>query len=74
MKNASPSIAHWRRSAANTQRTNPIFSWQLLAQAERWEHLAAEAISDHFNECNLSKSGNASGENDMLRTTVVAAA
>ena len=31
---------------------NPEKSWQLLGQAERWEHLAEAAISDHFEECN----------------------
>jgi hypothetical protein len=31
---------------------NPHLSWQLLGQAERWEHLAANAISDHFRACN----------------------
>ena len=52
----------------------PDLKWQLLSQAERWEHLAAEAISDHFNECNVSKSGQAPGENDTPRATVGAAA
>ena len=73
MKNASQyrALASLCRQQAAYK---PDLSWQLLAQAERWEHLAAEAISNHFNECNMAKSGNAPGENDILRATLVAAA
>ena len=73
MKNASQyrALASLCRQHAAYE---PDLSWQLLAQAERWEHLAAEAISNHFNECNVSKSGNAPGANETQRETVVAAA
>jgi hypothetical protein len=30
----------------------PDQSWQLLGQAERWEHLAEDELSLHFKECN----------------------
>jgi hypothetical protein len=33
---------------------NPAQSWQLLAKAEHWEHLAAVEMSSHFEECNTS--------------------
>jgi hypothetical protein len=39
---------------------DPDKSWYLLGQAERWEHLADLAISDHFKECNAT---GASGQN-----------
>ena len=56
---------------------SPHLSWQLLGQAEQWEHLAAEAIADHFRDCNTNdsrdatKSGNVA--HDMEWTTFVAA-
>lgn len=31
---------------------NPSQSWKLLADAERWEHLAELEMSRHFEECN----------------------
>jgi hypothetical protein len=37
---------------------NPFNSWQLLGQAERWEHLAEQELASHFNECNATSSGN----------------
>jgi hypothetical protein len=41
-----------RQSAAY----NPDKSWQLLGQAERWEHLAEDAVASHFIECNAERS------------------
>ena len=35
---------------------NPAQSWQLLAEAEHWEHLAAVEVSSHFEECNPTES------------------
>jgi hypothetical protein len=32
---------------------NPARSWHLLGQAERWEHLAEEALASHFKDCNV---------------------
>jgi hypothetical protein len=31
---------------------DPQNSWKHLGDAERWEHLAAVEISDHFKACN----------------------
>ncbi|WP_291860465.1 hypothetical protein [Bradyrhizobium sp.] len=78
MKNASRyrALASLCRQQAAYE---PQLNWQLLGQAERWEHLAADAISDHFKECNMvnagdsAKSGNAPGANDTSWTTVAAA-
>lgn len=56
----------------------PHLSWQLLGQAERWEHLAADAIAGH-KACNRNDPGNransgtASGENASRWTKVAAA-
>jgi hypothetical protein len=36
---------------------NPSRSWQLLADAERWEHLAAMEISSPAKESNSADSG-----------------
>jgi hypothetical protein len=35
---------------------NPNESWKLLAQAEHWEHLAAQELAFHFKECNADHS------------------
>jgi len=37
----------YRQHAAH----DPDKSWYLLGQAERWEHLADQEISDRFEEC-----------------------
>jgi hypothetical protein len=37
---------------------NPSNSWQLLGQAERWEHLAEAEIADCFKDCNTTTSRN----------------
>jgi hypothetical protein len=34
---------------------DPQNSWKHLGDAERWEHLAAVEISDHFNACNTGE-------------------
>jgi hypothetical protein len=36
---------------------NPLNSWKLLGDAERWEHLAEAEIALHFKECNSTSSG-----------------
>jgi hypothetical protein len=36
---------------------NPAQSWELLAKAEHWEHLAAIEMSSHFEECNANRAG-----------------
>jgi len=35
---------------------NPHQRWNLLAQAEHWERLAAVEMASHFEECNTSRS------------------
>jgi hypothetical protein len=35
---------------------NPLESWKLLAEAERWERLAGAELSSHFEECNAANS------------------
>ncbi len=35
---------------------DPERSWQVLGQAERWEHLAETEILKHFVECNVTSS------------------
>ena len=58
---------------------NPLNSWKLLGDAERWEHLAAIEIASHFKECNSTslgdavKSGGSSDPNDTRWKTVAAA-
>ena len=52
---------------------NPQLSWQLLGQAERWEHLAADAIADHFAACNTVDSKDVTRSHDMGWTEVAAA-
>ena len=58
---------------------NPAQSWQLLAQAEHWEHLAAVEMSSHYEECNTNRSDDpakipaTSPPNDAPRKTVAAA-
>jgi len=47
MKNA----AQYRALASLARQTaayNPDRSWQLLGQAERWEHLAEAELASHF--------------------------
>jgi hypothetical protein len=34
---------------------NPAQSWHLLGQAQRWEHLAEQEVSSHFEECNANR-------------------
>jgi len=58
---------------------NPAQSWQLLAQAEHWEHLAAIEMASHFEECNTNrssgpaKSGIPTNANDARWKTIAAA-
>jgi hypothetical protein len=56
---------------------NPLNSWKLLGDAERWEHLAEAEIAFHFKECDNSsdavKSGGSSDTNDTRWTMIVAA-
>jgi hypothetical protein len=55
MKNASQYrvlASLYRQQAAY----NPAQSWHLLGQAERWEHLAAQELDSHFEECNANQS------------------
>ena len=50
MKNASfyrALASLYRQQAAY----NPDRSWQLLGQAERWEHLAEQELASHFEDC-----------------------
>jgi hypothetical protein len=55
MKNASfyrALASLYRQQAAY----NPRQSWDLLGQAERWEHLAERELASHFENCNENNS------------------
>jgi len=58
---------------------NPLNSWKLLGDAERWEHLAEAEIAFHFKECDTTsssdavKSGGSSDTNDTRWKMIVAA-
>jgi len=58
---------------------NPAQSWKLLAEAERWEHLAHVEMSSHFEDCNTNRSSDlakvraAPNANDTRWKTIVAA-
>jgi hypothetical protein len=43
---------------------NPAQSWQLLAKAEHWEHLAAVETSSYFEECNTNRSSDLAKSNN----------
>ena len=63
MKNA----LHYRALASLYRQQaayNPSKKWHLLGQAERWEHLAAQELASHFEECNADQS-NAKPESDL---------
>ena len=53
MKNASQ-----YRAMASLCRQHAVYrpdqSWQLLGQAERWEHMAEDELNLHFKECNTT--------------------
>jgi hypothetical protein len=52
------SASHYRALASLCRQTaayNPDKSWQLLGQAERWEHLAEVELVFHFQECNADR-------------------
>jgi hypothetical protein len=52
------SASQYRALASLCRQTaayHPDKSWQLLGQAERWEHLAEEALASHFKECNADR-------------------
>ncbi len=57
---------------------NPLNSWNLLGDAERWEHLAEAEIALHFNECNsaslsdLTKPATTPDANDTRWETIAA--
>jgi hypothetical protein len=34
---------------------NPLQNWELLGQAEWWEHLAEQELASHFKECNADR-------------------
>ena len=50
---------------------NPLNSWKLLGDAERWEHLAEEC--DTTSSSDAVKSGGSSETNDTRWTMIVAA-
>ena len=58
---------------------NPLNSWKLLGDAERWEHLAEVEIALHFKECNstsssdLAKPASTPDANDTRWETIAAA-
>ena len=58
---------------------NPLNSWKLLGDAERWEHLAEAEMAFRFKECNTTsssdavKSGGSSDTNDTRWKMIVAA-
>jgi hypothetical protein len=51
---------------------NPTEAWKLLAEAERWEHLAVE-VASHLKESNTSRSGTIANSNNTPWKTIVAA-
>jgi hypothetical protein len=55
-----------RQSAA----LNPLNSWKLLADAERWEHLAERELASHFTECNVAGFQAAPDANDRRWETI----
>jgi len=60
MKNA----AHYRALASLCRQKaaySPMQSWCLLGQAQRWEHLAEDALASHFKECNGPTSDEGTG-------------
>jgi hypothetical protein len=67
MKNAS----HYRALASLCRQQaayRPDQSWQLLGQAERWEHLAEVEIAEHFTECNATNTEcNATNPSDLVK-------
>jgi hypothetical protein len=78
MKNAS----HYRALASLCRQQaayNPLQSWHLLGEAERWEHLAVQELASHFKECNADGSvysTNTRGKSDVNGSrwkTIVAA-
>ena len=56
MKNAS----HYR-ALVSLSAYNPAQKWNLLGQAERWEHLAVQELASHFEECNADQSSAKTG-------------
>ncbi len=50
----------------------PLQSWQLLGQAERWEHLAEAELEAHFRARNAMMADQVKAE--KLQTTTTAAA
>ena len=58
---------------------NPLNSWKLLGDTERWEHLAEVEIALHFKACNstsssdLAKPASTSDANDTRWETIAAA-
>jgi hypothetical protein len=61
MKNASQyrALASLCRQQAAYR---PALKWHLLGQAERWEHLAAQELASHFEECNGDQSAKPANE------------
>ena len=49
---------------------NPLNSWKLLSDAERWEHLAAVEISAHYNACNTAGSSDTAEPGATPKATV----
>jgi hypothetical protein len=52
---------------------NPSQSWQLLADAERWEHLAAIEMSSHVEPSKSERSGDLAKSGAAFATNDVAA-
>lgn len=47
-------VGRFRAMASLCRQTaayHPDRSWKLLAEAEYWEHLANDALLDHFEQC-----------------------
>jgi hypothetical protein len=52
----------------------PLQSWDLLGQAERFEHLAEAELKAHFDACNSSSQKGEAAEKDAVRWESPAAA
>lgn len=50
----------------------PQQSWQLLGQAERWEHLAEAELEANFRACNAVVDGETKIESRQAKTTAAA--
>jgi len=71
------SVAEYRAMASLCRQAaayNPDRSWQLLGQAERWEHLAEAELACHFKKCVYSTDNRDTENVDGSRWETIVAA